>query len=288
MPARTRGSRHHDHQELALFSLATILPLSTSDGDSGFHAPSIADFFPPVLLFEGTPFEFTRITFVRLVAAITISTIFVVVARRATLVPTRGQNVIEMGLAFVRVNVAEEILGKERAPKYLKMLTTMFFAILAFNLTSVVPGLNIAGTALIGLPVLLALWAYVRYLSAGVQEHGVGGFLKTSLFPPGVPWFMYVLLTPIEFLTVFIIRPATLAIRLMANMVAGHLMLVLCFSATQFFLVDNFGPMAPLGVLTLGAGLAMTLFEIFVGALQAYIFVVLTAVYISLSVEHEH
>lgn len=99
---------------------------------------------------------------------------------------------------------------------------------------------------------------------------------------------MYVLLTPIEFLTVFVIRPATLAIRLMANMVAGHLMLVLCFSATQYFLVDSALAMKPFGVLTFVAGFAMTLFEAFVAALQAYIFVVLTAVYISLSVEHEH
>ncbi len=214
--------------------------------------------------------------------------VFVVAARRAKLVPGRFQNVIEMGLDFVRVNVAEEILGKARARKHTALLTTMFFAILAFNITSVIPGLNIAGTSLIGLPILLAAWAYVRYLGAGVKEHGVGGFLKASLFPPGVPWFMYVLLTPIEFLTVFIIRPATLALRLMANMVAGHLMLVLCFSATQFFLVDETWAMKPFGLLTFVAGFAMTLFEMFVAALQAYIFVVLTAVYISLSVEEEH
>jgi F-type H+-transporting ATPase subunit a len=288
VPARKRGTRRHDHQEHALSSLATVQLLASDEGGSGFHAPSIADFFPPPVLFEGTIFEFNRIQLVRIIAAVTIVIIFVVAARRARLVPDRFQNVIELGLDFVRVQVAEQILGKERARKHTALLTTMFFAILAFNLTSVVPGLNMAGTALIGLPVLLALWAYVRYLSAGVRAHGVGGFLKSSLFPPGVPWFMYVLLTPIEFLTVFVIRPATLAIRLMANMVAGHLMLVLCFSATQYFIFDAAGPMKVFGAMTFVAGFAMTLFEIFVGALQAYIFVVLTAVYISLSVEEEH
>jgi F-type H+-transporting ATPase subunit a len=99
---------------------------------------------------------------------------------------------------------------------------------------------------------------------------------------------MYVLLAPIEALQVFILRPATLAIRLMANMVAGHLMLVLCVGATQYFIVEAGPAMKAFGVLTFASALALTLFEIFVAALQAYIFVVLTAVYLSLSIEEEH
>ena len=215
----------------------------------------------------------------------------VIAARRARLVPRRGQNMAEFLLDFVRVNVAEDIIGKEKAHKYVAFLTTVFFAILAFNLTGIVPGLNIAGTSLIGLPVMLALWVYVMYLAAGVKAHGVGGFLKNSLFPPGVPPFLYVLLTPVEFLQVFVLRPLTLAIRLMANMVAGHLMLVLCFSATQFFfftvLADgNF--LGLLGVGTLAFGAAFTLFELLVAALQAYVFTFLAAVYIQLALADEH
>ena len=224
----------------------------------------------------------------RVVAVIALLTVFIVAARRAKLVPSRFQNVIEMILDFVRVNVAEEILGKVRARKYVPLLTTIFCAILFFNLTSVVPFLNIAGTSLIGLPLLLAAWVFVMYLGAGIRALGLGGFLKNSLFPPGVPLFMYVLLTPIEFLTVFVLRPATLAIRLMANMVAGHLMLVLCLSATQFFIVEAAPAMKAFGALTFVSALALTLFEVFVAALQAYIFVVLTAVYLSLSIEEEH
>src|SRR5690554_3938123 len=126
------------------------------------------------------------------------------------------------------------------------------------------------------------------YLGAGVKQHGFGGFLKVSLFPPGVPPFLYVLLTPVEFLTVFILRPATLALRLMANMVAGHLMLVLCFGATHYFFFEAVPAMKAFSALTLVGGLAITLFEVFVAALQAYIFVVLAAVYINLSVSEEH
>jgi F-type H+-transporting ATPase subunit a len=279
--------RSHDHREHALSSLATILPFATGEGE-GFHAPTIADFFPAPILFEGSFLEVNRLQIVRLIAALTLVIVMVVVARRAQLVPGRAQNVVEMLLDFVRVNVAQEILGAERARKYVPLLTTLFFAILAFNLTGVVPLLNIAGTSLIGLPLMLALWVYVMYLGAGIRAQGLGGFLRTNLFPPGVPPFMYVLLTPIEFLTVFILRPATLALRLMANMVAGHLMLVLTFSATQFFLLEASGAMKVFGALTFVSGIALTLFEVFVAALQAYIFVVLTAVYINLSVETEH
>lgn len=280
--------RSRDHRETALSSLATILPFAASGGGEGFHAPTIADFFPAPILFEGSFLEVNRLQLVRLVAALALVIFMVVVARRASLVPGRTQNVVELLLDFVRVNVAQEILGAERARKYVPLLTTLFFAILAFNLTGVIPFLNIAGTSLIGLPLMLALWVYVMYLGAGIRAQGVGGFLKSNLFPPGVPPFMYVLLTPIEFLTVFVLRPATLALRLMANMVAGHLMLVLTFSATHFFILEASGAMKVFGALTLVSGIALTLFEVFVAALQAYIFVVLTAVYISLSVEAEH
>jgi F-type H+-transporting ATPase subunit a len=225
---------------------------------------------------------------VRFVAVAVLLTLMVIAARRARLVPRRGQNMAEMLLDFVRVNVAEDIIGKEKAHKYVALLTTIFFAIFAFNITGVIPFLNIAGTSLIGLPVMLALWVYVMYLGAGVRAHGVGGFLKHSLFPPGVPWPLYILLAPVEFLQVFVLRPVTLAIRLMANMVAGHLMLVLCFSATQFLLFDAAGGLKAFGALTLAGGFAITLFEVFVAALQAYIFVVLTAVYLSQSIEEEH
>ncbi len=273
-------------RECALTSLVTVL-LAAEDG-GGFQAPTISDFFPPPILFAGTWFEFNRIELVRIVAALVIVWLFVAAARRATLVPGRFQSAIEWVLDFVRGGIAEDVLGKEHAKPYVPLLTTIFVAILGFNLTGVVPFLNIAGTSRIGLPLLLALWVYVMYLAAGVKKHGVGGFLKASLFPPGVPAFLYVLLTPVELLQVFVIRPATLALRLTANMIAGHLMLVLCFGATEYFLVEAVPAMKAFGVLTFVSGFVMTLFEVFVAALQAYIFTVLAAVYLSLSIADEH
>ncbi len=254
----------------------------------GFHAPSIAEFYPEPLLFAGTIFEFNRIMLVRVIAAVVLIGLFIIVANRARVVPRRGQAAIEFMLDFVRINIVEEVMGKENAKRFVPFITTLFFAILFFNITGVIPFLNIASTSLIGLPIVMALWVYVMYLGVGIKKHGVGGYLKHNLFPAGVPKPIYLLLTPIEFLQVFLLRPATLALRLAANMIAGHLLLVLCFSATQYFFLEASGWVKATGTLSLVAGLAFTLFEIFVAALQAYVFAMLSSVYLSMALEDEH
>lgn len=228
-----------------------------------------------------------RIILVRIVAAVVLVTFFVLAARRAKLVPGRTQSVAEILLDFVRVNIAQEILG-HNARRFLPMLTTIFFIVLAFNITGVIPFLNIASTSLIGMPLVLAGWVYVMYLGSGIKKFGVGGYLKNNLFPPGLPKVLYALVTPIEALQVFIFRPATLALRLTANMIAGHLILVLCFVATNYFFFQAAGAIKAVGVLSLTAGVAFTLFEILVAALQAYIFTLLSAVYLNMAVEEEH
>ena len=223
----------------------------------------------------------------RLVAAVILVALFTLAARSARLVPNRSQNIAEMALDFVRVNIAQETLG-HNAKRFLPMLTTIFFAILALNLTGVVPFLNIASTSLIGMPLVLALWVYLMYLAVGVKKFGLGGYLRNSLFPPGLPKVLYVLIAPIEALQVFIFRPATLALRLTANMIAGHLILVLCFGATHFFLFQATGAMKAFSIVSLGAGIAFTLFEVLVALLQAYVFTLLSAVYLNMAVEEEH
>lgn len=249
--------------------------------------PSISEFFPTAFLFQGTLFEFNRIMLVRVIAAVVLCTLFVLAARSARLVPSRAQSLAEFGLDFVRVNIAEETLGKN-ARRFVPFLTTIFFAILFFNITGVIPLLNIASTSLIGLPIVLALWVYLMYLAVGVKKFGVGRYLKNSLFPPGVPKFLYLLITPIEALQVFVFRPATLALRLTANMIAGHLILVLCFSATHFFFFEAAGLLKGAVVLSFAAGIAFTLFEILVAGLQAYVFTLLSAVYLGMAIEEEH
>lgn len=284
--------RASDHLGVLLSTLATSMILAAAEGHEdagGFHAPSLSDFFPSAIAFGDTIFQIDRIWIIRIIATIVLLSVFVIAARRAKVVPGRFQAAIEFLLGFVRVQIGEEIMGKERARRYVPMLTTIFFTILAFNLTGVIPGLNLAGTARIGVPMLLALWVFVTYWHAGIQKHGLGGYLKANLFPPGVPWPIYIILTPIELLQLLVIRPGSLMVRLVANMVAGHIMLVLCFAATQFFLIDSAGTgLMAFGALTLPAGIFVTLFEVLVAFLQAYIFALLAAVYINMSLEEEH
>lgn len=255
---------------------------------NGFHAPTIGEFYPDALLWEGTIFEFNRITLVRVIAAAALLAVFAIVASRARIVPGRLQGAVEFALDFVRTQIAEEVLGKEKAKPYVAMLTTLFVSIVFFNITGVIPFLNIAGTSLIGMPIIMALWVYVMYLALGVRQHGVGSYLKMSLFPAGVPWPIYILLTPIEFLQVFFLRPFTLALRLSANMIAGHLLLVAAFAGTHVLFFEAAGAMKAAGALTLAGGFAFTLFEIFVALLQAYVFTMLSAVYLNMALEDEH
>jgi F-type H+-transporting ATPase subunit a len=282
-----RALLHAPKQEIALLANAVnlLVPISTDDGE--FHGPSIAEFFPPAIMFEGTPFEINRIMLVRFVAVVAILLVFWLGTRRMRVVPGRFQSLVEMGLDLVRVNIADDLLGKKDGKRFLPLLTSIFFMVLFMNLTGVIPGLNIAGTSVIGVPLVLAIVAYVTFIYAGIKK-SPKNFFKNSLFPSGVPWPVYIIVTPIEFISTFIIRPITLTLRLMMNMIVGHLLLVLFFAATQFFVFTLGGAWTLVGAGTLAFGLAFTVFEILVAVLQAYVFALLTAVYIQLAVAEEH
>jgi F-type H+-transporting ATPase subunit a len=282
-----RAPLHAPKQETALLAhaLNLLVPMSTDDG--GFHGPSIDEFFPGPLLFADTPFEINRIMLVRFVAVAALILVFWLGTRSMRVVPGRFQSLVEMGLDLVRVNIADDLLGRKDGKRFLPLLTTIFFMILFMNLTGVIPFLNIAGTSVIGVPLVLAIVAYVAFIYAGVKK-SPKNFFKNSLFPAGVPWPVYIIVTPIELISTFIIRPITLTLRLMMNMIVGHLLLVLFFAATQFFVVQLSGWWTLLGVGSLAFGLVFTLFEVLVAVLQAYVFALLTAVYIQLAVAEEH
>ncbi|MFC4223113.1 F0F1 ATP synthase subunit A [Lysinibacter cavernae] len=259
--------------------------VTASDGE--FHAPTIDEFFPPVIFFEGTNFEINRIILIRFLMVAVLILLFWLGTRKLRIVPGRGQSIIEMGLDFVREGLAENLLGKVDGRRFLPILTSIFFLVLAFNITGIIPGLNIGASSTIGFPLVLAAVSYVTFIYAGIKK-SPKNFFKNSLFPPGVPVGLYVIVTPIELLSTFIIRPVTLTLRLLMNMLVGHLLLVLLFSATQFFLFNSEGLFKLFGVGTLAFGFAFTLFEILVAVLQAYVFTILTAVYIQLALAEEH
>jgi F-type H+-transporting ATPase subunit a len=268
------------HHALTQFSMAA--------GDGGFHAPSLDEFFPDYVLFAGTPFALNRIMLIRLLVAVVLVLFVTVATRSLKVVPSRGSSIVEFPFNFVRNSIAFETLGERDGRRYLPLLTTIFFVTLGMNLTSVIPFLNIAGTSVIGLPLVMAIISWIAFIYAGLKKHPAA-FIRNSLFPPGVPPVLYLIVTPIEFFSTFILRPITLTLRLTMNMLVGHLLLVLFFSATWFFFFQQ-GPngFTLFGIGTLVFGFAFTLFELFVAALQAYIFTLLTAVYLQLSLADEH
>lgn len=269
---------------------ASLIAQAAASDDGGFHGPSINDFFPPVLLFEGTPFELNRMMAIRILVVVLLVLLFWLGTRNLKIVPSRGQSVFEFVFMFVRKNIVFDTLGEKLGRRYEPILMTMFFLILGMNLTGTIPGLQLAGTAAIGLPIVLALVSWVMFIYAGMREKGMK-FWKDSLFLPGVPWPLYFLLTPLEFLSTFIVRPVTLTLRLTMNMIAGHMLLVLCFTATHFFFFTVLAQGNLLGLLGIGSfafGIAFTVLELFVAALQAYVFAILSAIYIQLAVAEEH
>jgi len=210
---------------------------------------------------------------IRLLVTAVVVIFFAIAMRSPKVVPRGVQNLSEIMLDFVRVQIADEILGKVNGRRFLPVLTTIFFMVLALNFTGVVPLLNISTNALIGVPLVLAVVSYVTFNYAGIKAKGFGGHMKSSLIVPNLPTAL---------------RPFTLTVRLLANMLAGHILLVLFFGATSYFLFDGSAGLKAFGVPSLLMGFIFMLFELLVVVLQAYIFTLLTAVYLELALAAEH
>lgn len=242
------------------------------------------------MLFAGTPFELNRILLIRILAVVVLLLILWVGTRRMKLVPNRGQVLLELVVDFVRKGIVIDTLGEKDGKRFMPILMTIFFLTLALNLTGTIPGLQIASTGLIGQAIILAIVSYVTFIYAGINKHGMR-FFKNAMVLPGVPIFVAPVIVVLEFLSTFIIRPITLTLRLTMNMVAGHMLLALCFLATNFFffgVLAQGNPMGLLGIGTFAFGIVFVALEIFIGALQAFVFTILTAIYIQMALADEH
>jgi F-type H+-transporting ATPase subunit a len=264
------------NQGLLLVGDSSIL----ADSPPGFESPTIEEVLPPAILFDGTPFAFTRIDFVRLVVASIILIVFCIAAKRARMIPDRFQSAIEIVLDFVRLQIVEPIMGKVRGRKYLPFATSLFCSIAIFNLAGITPGLNIPGTAVIGLPLVFALWSVINYWAAGIRRLGLLKFLRHELFPPGIPWPVYIILAPVELLQLLVTRPVSLTIRLLANMISGHMLLLVCYFGTEALVFVADWPLKPLGLLTFAGTAVFTVIEGGVAIVQAFIFTLLSVSYI--------
>ena len=255
----------------------------------GFPAPDTGIFFFDDLAsveILGMTFGVNKVTIQVILAVVVILAFFLYAFRKPKVVPRGSQNVGEMGYLFIRDGIAREVMGKD-GDKYVPFLFSFFFLVWMLNFMGIVPFVNFPATSIFAIPVAFALIVYLTWVPIGVYRQGFGGFFKNMMFPPGVPKPMYVLLAPIEFLSNIIVRPFTHAIRLFANMFAGHLLLA-TFSIASFYLL-TFTVIGALGsVASVTVAVAITAFELLIQALQAYIFTLLTAVYIGGALHAEH
>ena len=228
-------------------------------------------------------YGFNKIAFISLVAIVVTALIFIL-GRKGSLVPKGAQNLAESAVAFIRDGIVMETMGPSGI-KYMPFLVSLFFFILIGNIFEVVPFFHMPANARMAGPAVLALLTWLFYICVGFRHQGPK-YIINAVAPAGVPKPLYILVVPIEFLSTFIVRPFSLAVRLFANMLAGHILLVtfsvLCIT---LFTASLLALVLPFSFFML---VALTGFEVMVAFLQAYIFTILAAVYIGSSLHAEH
>ncbi len=226
-------------------------------------------------------------------AALLILFLPLAVRREKNLVPRGWSNAVESVCIFLREEVARPFLG-EYADKYIFYIWTLFFFILAMNLLGMTPidkiifmltgGNDIfiggsAATANIWITGTLAVMAFCVINGSGIKKYGPIGFFRHLV--PKVPVFLVPIILVLEIVSMFV-KPVALAVRLFANILAGHLLL-----ATLIGLIFVFKNIFVAGA-SIAIVVAMSLLELFVAFLQAYIFTFLTTIFIGLILSEEH
>jgi F-type H+-transporting ATPase subunit a len=208
---------------------------------------------------------------------------------RRSLVPSKFEAAIEALVVYIRDEVAVGIIGPKDGATFFPYLLAIFMFILVGNLFEISPLINFPITSRIALPAFMALLTWVIFIFMGFKRQGLA-YVGHIVWPPGVPTGLKPLVGIIEFVSVFLIRPFSLAVRLFANLVAGHVMLTLLLVSGYVFItsVGDIGAKALVGVGWFALGLGIYAFELLVAVLQAYIFTLLSAVYIQTSVHPEH
>ena len=257
----------------------------SSPAHCGFPAPGYPGptfIFTPFFRWGG--FYFTKPMLLALVCAVGVVAFFWAAFANPKIVPRGVQGLGEMGIGFVREQILLPMIGK-RGDKFLPFLVSLFFFIWLMNLMEIIPVAQFPPMSMIAFPVALMLMVYGTYTYLGIKHQGLGGYFK-NMIPTGVPGPILIILAPVEILQYVLIRPFTLAIRLFANMFAGHILLLIFTLATWYLFSLTIGLL--FSVTSFVLTIVLTAFEMLIQALQAYIFTILTAQYIGGSLEAGH
>jgi F-type H+-transporting ATPase subunit a len=250
----------------------------------GFNPPSAKDFeLPPFI--EGVDWA-TKPILLAFLSVIFISVFFIAASRKAAVVPSKLQFAGEGVYNFVREGLGREIIGHDFL-KFVPYLFTLFTFILVNNFFGIIPLLQFPTMSRVSFPYVLAAITFFIFHYVGIKKQGIVKYLREIMFMPGVPKPVYILLTPIEIATYFLVRPLTLSLRLFANMFAGHLLLLVFFLGGEHLLNGVIG-LKLVSPFAFVIGIGLTFFEFMVQVLQAYIFTLLTALYIAGALADEH
>lgn len=231
---------------------------------------------------------FNKIALIAVLATVISATIFLLALRQSHKEAPKGiRNFAEVIVEFIENGVVMQTMGKEGLP-WTPFLLTMFMFIYLCNVPGILPFLQMPATARMAVPLFLSLLVWVVFNATGIKHQGVIGYFKSVLFPPGVPKALYILVTPIELISTLLVRPFSLAVRLFANMLAGHILLVTFALLSEALFQAKDKILIPVGILPFFMLVFLTSFEVLVAFLQAYIFAMLAAVYIGSAAHPEH
>jgi len=235
----------------------------------------------PMLHIAGHPIYFTNQALLMIIVALASSLFLVLAVKPNRLVPTRGQSMAELSYEFV-ANMIHSATGEDGL-KFFPFVFTLFIFVLCSNFFGMVPG-SFTVTSQIAVTLALACLVVGLVIVVGFMKHGIG-FLK--LFVPHAPWYLLILLVPIEVIS-FLTRPISLSVRLFANMLAGHTLLVV-FAGFVVSLGAAGGILTGVALAPLLMIVAIMLLELLVAFLQAYVFAILTCIYLNEALHlHDH
>ena len=276
----------------ALSRIGAVAP--TQEG--GFTPPGPGDFNLPPLGPDNT-FEFlgqtmylgvTKPMIQLVLAAVLVFWFFYAAAKKQSMVPGKLQYVGEVGYGFTRNSIGRDIIGSRDFMRFVPYLFALFFFILLNNFFGSIPFIQFPTFSRSGMVYGLAALSWIIYNAVGIQKHGFGGYLKLQSVPSGIKGPMLLLLVPLEFMSNILVRPVTLALRLFANMLAGHLLLILFALGGEYLLLHGATLVKPVGILAWLLFIAISFLELLIQFLQAYVFVLLNAMYISGALAEEH
>jgi F-type H+-transporting ATPase subunit a len=262
--------------------------LTTFAGSAEPPSPGPADFELPAVFHLGE-LGVTKPMLLVALSSVIILALFYSMSRPAAVVPGRMQFAGELVYGFVRNGIARENIGSVEFMRFVPYLFSLFLFVLVNNFYGLIPFFQFPSMSHIGYPLAIAILSWLVYNGAGIAKKGFVGYLKHETVPAGMKGPILLLLVPLEFMSNILLRPVTLTLRLFATMFAGHLLVILFALGGEYLLLHSDPVLNKVaGVFSVVLAIAISFLEVLIMFLQAYVFTLLTSMYIGEALADEH